>query len=80
MPPLFVCALQDGVRETGVSVAYTVLACDAGPVLAQQRVSWGTAGCRAGRHTCRCRHAGRLWHWISAPLHEVKLYKRRSTA
>ncbi|GFR44726.1 hypothetical protein Agub_g6052 [Astrephomene gubernaculifera] len=31
-------ALQDGVSETGVSVAYTVLACDAGPVLAQQRV------------------------------------------
>ncbi|KAG2431327.1 hypothetical protein HYH02_013455 [Chlamydomonas schloesseri] len=32
-------ALEDGVKETGVSVAYTVLACDAGPVLAQQRVA-----------------------------------------
>ncbi|GLI63252.1 hypothetical protein VaNZ11_006151 [Volvox africanus] len=31
-------ALEDGVTETGVSVAYTVLACDAGPVLAQRRV------------------------------------------
>ncbi|EFJ45234.1 hypothetical protein VOLCADRAFT_106047 [Volvox carteri f. nagariensis] len=31
-------ALEDGVNETGVSVAYTVLACDAGPVLVQQRV------------------------------------------
>ncbi|GLC48684.1 hypothetical protein PLESTB_000125500 [Pleodorina starrii] len=31
-------ALQDGVTETGVSVAYTVLACDAGPVLAQEKV------------------------------------------
>ncbi len=42
-------ALEDGVSETGVSVAYTVLRCDAGPVLAQRRVavdpevqvSWG---------------------------------------
>ncbi|GIL58280.1 hypothetical protein Vafri_13359 [Volvox africanus] len=32
-------ALEDGVTETGVSVAYTVLACDAGPVLAQRRVA-----------------------------------------
>ncbi|GIM13357.1 hypothetical protein Vretimale_16514 [Volvox reticuliferus] len=32
-------ALEDGVNETGVSVAYTVLACDAGPVLAQRRVA-----------------------------------------
>lgn len=31
-------ALQDGVTETGVSVAYSVLKCDAGPVLAQTRV------------------------------------------
>jgi hypothetical protein len=29
---------QDGVPETGVSVAFTVLKCDAGPILAQQRV------------------------------------------
>lgn len=34
-------AVQDGVAETGVSVAYTVLKCDAGPVLAQDRVSVG---------------------------------------
>jgi methionyl-tRNA formyltransferase len=32
-------AIQDGVTETGVSVAYTVLKCDAGPVLVQERVS-----------------------------------------
>ena len=47
-PDLLRCALwmtpccrmvQDGVRETGVSVAYTVLRCDAGPVLAQQGVA-----------------------------------------
>ena len=31
--------LQDGVRETGVSVAFTVRAMDAGPVLAQERVN-----------------------------------------
>ncbi|KAK9908428.1 hypothetical protein WJX75_007688 [Coccomyxa subellipsoidea] len=31
-------ALQDGVRETGVTVAFTVRAMDAGPVLAQERV------------------------------------------
>jgi methionyl-tRNA formyltransferase len=31
--------LQAGVAETGVSVAYTVLKCDAGPVLAQERVA-----------------------------------------
>ena len=30
---------QDGVRETGVSVAFTVRAMDAGPVLAQERVA-----------------------------------------
>ena len=30
--------LQDGVRETGVTVAFTVRAMDAGPVLAQERV------------------------------------------
>lgn len=29
---------QDGVRETGVTVAFTVRAMDAGPVLAQERV------------------------------------------
>ncbi len=34
-------ALQDGVAETGVSVAFTVLACDAGPVLEQRRVAPG---------------------------------------
>ncbi|KAG2484615.1 hypothetical protein HYH03_016569 [Edaphochlamys debaryana] len=34
-------AVEDGVPETGVSVAFTVLACDAGPVLAQQRVAVG---------------------------------------
>jgi len=32
-------ALEAGVAETGVSVAYTVLACDAGPVLAAERMS-----------------------------------------
>ncbi len=32
-------AVEDGVAETGVSVAYTVLRCDAGPVLAQHRVA-----------------------------------------
>jgi formyltetrahydrofolate hydrolase len=31
-------ALIGGVEETGVSVAYTVLRCDAGPVLAQEKV------------------------------------------
>ncbi len=31
--------LQDGVRETGVTVAFTVRAMDAGPVLAQERVA-----------------------------------------
>ena len=31
-------SLQDGVGETGVSVAFTVRAMDAGPVLAQERV------------------------------------------
>lgn len=30
---------QDGVSETGVSVAFTVRAMDAGPVLAQERVT-----------------------------------------
>jgi methionyl-tRNA formyltransferase len=30
--------LQDGVRTTGVSVAFTVLACDAGPVFLQEAV------------------------------------------
>ncbi|EIE21613.1 Methionyl-tRNA formyltransferase [Coccomyxa subellipsoidea C-169] len=32
-------AVQDGVRETGVTVAFTVRAMDAGPVLAQERVA-----------------------------------------
>jgi len=32
-------ALCDGISESGVSVAYTVLQCDAGPVLAQKKVS-----------------------------------------
>lgn len=32
---------QDGVAETGVSVAFTVLACDAGPILEQRRVAPG---------------------------------------
>ncbi len=48
-------APQDGVAETGVSVAYTVLACDAGPVLAQQRVRVGDAECKGlgGMRTTR---------------------------
>ena len=33
------CALQAGDAETGVSVAFTVCAMDAGPVLAQERIS-----------------------------------------
>lgn len=33
------CNVQDGVSETGVSVAFTVRAMDAGPVLAQERVA-----------------------------------------
>jgi hypothetical protein len=33
------CRPQDGVQETGVSVAFTVRAMDAGPVLAQERVA-----------------------------------------
>ena len=32
---------QAGVEETGVSVAYTVLACDAGPILAAERMKPG---------------------------------------
>lgn len=31
-------AIEEGVTETGVSLAFTVLKCDAGPVLAQERV------------------------------------------
>ena len=34
-------SLQDGVATSGVSLAYTVLACDAGPVLAQHKVGPG---------------------------------------
>lgn len=38
---LLCCCLsvQDGVSTTGVSVAFTVLACDAGPIFLQQQVS-----------------------------------------
>ena len=36
---IIVCCSQDGVQETGVSVAFTVRAMDAGPVLAQERVA-----------------------------------------
>ena len=36
---LHILRLQDGVRETGVSVAFTVRAMDAGPVLAQERIA-----------------------------------------
>lgn len=32
------CIYQDGVKETGVSVAYTVRQLDAGPVIASERV------------------------------------------
>ncbi|CAI5536047.1 unnamed protein product, partial [Closterium sp. Naga37s-1] len=32
-------ALEQGVRETGVTVAYTVLQMDAGPIIAQERVA-----------------------------------------
>lgn len=39
---------QDGVGETGVSVAYTVLKCDAGPILAQRKVGRGPGPERAG--------------------------------
>lgn len=38
--------LQEGVAESGVSVAYTVLECDAGPLLAQERVSGRRARAR----------------------------------
>ena len=30
--------IQDGVKETGVSVAFTVRAMDAGPILAQTKI------------------------------------------
>ena len=36
-------SVQDSVKETGVSVAFTVRAMDAGPVLAQERVAVGEA-------------------------------------
>lgn len=37
---LCVCvSLQDGVATTGVSVAFTVLACDAGPIFLQEQVA-----------------------------------------
>lgn len=32
-------SLQDGVATTGVSVAFTVLACDAGPIFLQEQVA-----------------------------------------
>jgi methionyl-tRNA formyltransferase len=31
--------MQDGVSTTGVSVAFTVLACDAGPIFLQEQVA-----------------------------------------
>lgn len=42
-------AVQAGVAESGVSVAYTVLRCDAGPVLAQERVGGVSERSGAGR-------------------------------
>ena len=33
---LLLCCMQDGVTTTGVSVAFTVLACDAGPIFLQE--------------------------------------------
>ena len=36
-------SVQDGVKETGVSIAFTVRAMDAGPVLAQESVAVGEA-------------------------------------
>lgn len=39
---IFICFwlqfIQDGVRETGVSLAFTVRALDAGPVIASQKI------------------------------------------
>lgn len=32
-------ALQDGVKETGVSIAFTVRKLDAGPVIASEKVA-----------------------------------------
>lgn len=43
-------ALCDGVNETGVSLAFTVLQCDAGPVLAQQSVQ--VSGCPSRYLAC----------------------------
>jgi hypothetical protein len=50
---------QDGVPETGVSVAFTVLKCDAGPILAQQRVplTGEPPVDSVGRCSSMCRHA-----------------------
>lgn len=40
VPPTPVCvSLQEGVGTTGVSVAFTVLACDAGPIFLQEQVA-----------------------------------------
>lgn len=39
VPRLLLCCLQDGVATTGVSVAFTVLACDAGPIFLQESSS-----------------------------------------
>lgn len=47
-------ALIEGVEETGVSVAYTVLRCDAGPVLAQEKVC--AHACCTQPHTGQQRH------------------------
>jgi folate-dependent phosphoribosylglycinamide formyltransferase PurN len=44
-------ALCDGVTETGVSIAYTVFECDAGPVLVQQPV-------QVCVYVCECVQAG----------------------
>jgi methionyl-tRNA formyltransferase len=47
-------ALQDGVEETGVSLAYTVRALDAGPVIASEKfavdeyIKVGGSNCLAG--------------------------------
>jgi hypothetical protein len=41
LPPIRTAPPQDGVTTSGVSVAFTVLACDAGPVLVQEHVAVG---------------------------------------
>jgi len=47
-------AMQAGDPVTGVSVAYTVLKCDAGPILAQQQRPMD-ANISVSLH-CSCRH------------------------